>query len=433
MHRARERGRWARLRNAAVAAGVLGMVSPALAQAPKAPPATNNGPASTVITGNITEFNALSEGEARLEEMKVELAWLADPSSFSCQLQSKVDGPSLVVRGAVPNQTLRDLALKVAREHTILPVADGMTLQSNLVLRSGGKEAEAVQKQALDVLTQHFPKHAPTFRVTAKVTGEVTVSGTVPTFEDRVAVSRKLRLVDGCTCVVNHLQVPSVLRNGVPHFTVTADGRVVVPASKVVDATLTLAARTAGNTSAKPTAGVIKQVSYTSQTDSIPVAPRGPATSPHSPSSGTGQPPATTARTAPEPVPASAPLPLAPVPKSDAGKTPVPDKDGAYVTTGVILVSAEESPAPRPVAPPPAPGTPAASKSDVSATHLKKRIEAVCGKAVHAVEVVPQGAGGVLVRLKVRTAEEAKRASEKVLEMPEVLALQAQVQTTVEP
>src|SRR5207248_1576613 len=105
----------------------------------------------------------------------------------------------------------------------------------------------------------------------------------------------------------------------------------------------------------------------------------------------------------------------------------------AYVTTGVILVSAEEPAAPTPVATPPRTGTPVAAKSNVSTANLKKRIEAVCGKAVHGVEVVPQGPGSVLVKLKVRTPEDAKRSSEKVLEMPEIVSLQAQIQTTVEP
>src|SRR5262249_14003599 len=118
MHRGRERGRWARWRHAAVAAVVLGMVGPAMAQTPKAPPAGNNGPAGTMIAGDLTEFNTPFEGEARLEEMKVELALLTEPATFSFQLQARVDGTSLVVRGAVPNQTLRNLALKVAREHT---------------------------------------------------------------------------------------------------------------------------------------------------------------------------------------------------------------------------------------------------------------------------------------------------------------------------
>jgi hypothetical protein len=418
MHSSRERGRWARLRSAAVAAVALGVVSPALAQVPQAPPA------STRIVGNITEFNPVSEGEARLEEMKVELALLAEPSLFSCQLQPRVDGPSLVVRGMVPNQTVRDLALKVAREHTILAVADGLTLQANLASRSGGKEADAVQKQALEVLSQYFPEHAGTFRVSAKITGEVTVAGCVPTFEDRVAVSRKLRLVDGSTCVVNQLQVPSVLHNGMPHFKVTADGHLLVPASKVVEATLALASRASGNSVPKSSAGVIKQISYTSQTDSIPVAPRSSATSPHSPNREMGQPSLTTPRTALEPVPPSAPLPLAPVPKNDTAKAAGPDKDGGYVTSGIILVNAEESPVPVPVS----------GKGNPSPAHLKKRIESVCGKTVRGVEVVPQGPGSVLVRLKARTAEEAKRASEKVLAMPEVAPpFQVQLQTTVEP
>jgi hypothetical protein len=430
MRRARERGPWARLRSAAVAASVLGMVGPSLAQAPRLVPVSNSGPTDNAIVGSVTEFNIVSEADARLEELKVELAWLAEPSSFSCQLQAKADGPSLIVRGFVPNQTVRDLALKAAREHTFLNVADGITLQSNLVLRSGGKEAGAVQKQALEVLTQHFPQQAKTFRVTAKVSGEVTVTGTVPTFEDRVAVSRKLRLVDGCTCVVNQVQVPSVLRDGVKHFVVTSDGRLVVQASKMVDS---LDGRTAPRTVAK-SAGTIQQVTYTTTTENIPAAPRAPAKSPPSPFGGAAQPPATTAKIAPEPVPASTPLPLAPVPKGETAKAPVPDPDGGYVTTGVILVGTDNPPPPAPAATPPSADTLIASPGDVSPAKLKKRIEAVCGKAVQDVEVVPRAPGSVLVRMKVRTSEDGKRASEKILALPEVAPpFQVQIHAAVEP
>src|SRR5262249_28976245 len=155
----------------------------------------------------------------------------------------------------------------------------------------------------------------------------------------------------------NQVQVPSVVRNGMTYFKVTADGRVMVPASRVVDATLTLAARTNASPP-RSSPGVIKQVSYTTQTTPIPVNPKNAAPPAASPNQGAAQP------KTPESVPANAPLPLTPVPKAETAKASVPERDGAYVTTGVILVSAEEPAAP----------TPVASKNGVSPAQLKKRI-----------------------------------------------------------
>src|SRR5437879_389892 len=52
----------------------------------------------------------------RVTEIKVELALLADPATFGCELAAHIDGvaDALEVRGYVPNETVREQALKVA-------------------------------------------------------------------------------------------------------------------------------------------------------------------------------------------------------------------------------------------------------------------------------------------------------------------------------
>src|SRR5215471_1752750 len=43
------------------------------------------------------------DSHTKLEEMKVELALLADPATFACNLSATLDGNAILVRGFVPN------------------------------------------------------------------------------------------------------------------------------------------------------------------------------------------------------------------------------------------------------------------------------------------------------------------------------------------
>src|SRR6266481_5035464 len=63
-------------------------------------------------------------GQAELERMKVELAWLADATCFGHRLEAHVAGTTLEVRGTVPDEKVHLHALRVARQNCFLPVVD---------------------------------------------------------------------------------------------------------------------------------------------------------------------------------------------------------------------------------------------------------------------------------------------------------------------
>src|SRR5262245_22935923 len=170
-----------------VAAGALGLSQPAWAQAPAAAPARQP-----------------SAGQAHLERMKVELAWMSDPVTFSHPLEAHVRGASLEVRGTLPDPGLKDHALRVARQHCFLPVVDGITVTASSAVVPAGAP-DALEGTARRLLVRHLGPRATGFEVSAQPDGQVSVHGSVSSVEEKVTVSRCLRQVPGCTSVVNRL------------------------------------------------------------------------------------------------------------------------------------------------------------------------------------------------------------------------------------
>ena len=68
------------------------------------------------------------------------------------------------------------------------------------------------------------------FEVKATTAGQVTVSGSILSYEEKLAVSERLRRLLGCTSVVNQLEVTSVVRDGKPYRLVSVDGKLAVSA-----------------------------------------------------------------------------------------------------------------------------------------------------------------------------------------------------------
>jgi osmotically-inducible protein OsmY len=170
-----------------------------------------------------------------LEEMKVELALLADPATFACNLSAKLDGNAMLVRGFVPNEAVRERALQAARTGTHLTVADGLKVHRSLAMRAAGVPVAALQQGAQDLLAEGFPEIAAGIEAKATITGQITLTGTARSFEEKLAVSQRLRRLNGCTAVVNQLKVPPIVKDGQSLTMVTADGMHVVPPEVAMD------------------------------------------------------------------------------------------------------------------------------------------------------------------------------------------------------
>lgn len=202
MHRALRRVGWGVL-----AAAALGMTGPASAQ----PPAPGNGyPVVPVRPAGRPGPGA--DGPGRSEAVQVELAWLGDPLTSAYQLVARPSAGALEVYGCVPSATVRQRALDVARANTTFPVVDRLQTNPDPTARPGGTPPGALQEEAAAFLTAFFPEAASGFTVRAGADGRVTVSGTVASPEEKLAVSRRLRWLGGCTGVDNRLEVGPAAR-----------------------------------------------------------------------------------------------------------------------------------------------------------------------------------------------------------------------------
>jgi len=188
---------------ALTAAGSLGLTLTALAQQPpqklplevakQAAPRDEKAPA------------ALSP--ARLAEINVELAWLADAETFRCQLAARKVGDKLEVGGFVPHAGLKARALEIAGQHSSLPVADKLVVLPNSELKIAPSTQDALCESAASLLGRIMSKFGAEFEFGTDGHGQITISGNVPSPEDKLTISRRLSQLSGCTAVHNNMNV----------------------------------------------------------------------------------------------------------------------------------------------------------------------------------------------------------------------------------
>jgi hypothetical protein len=146
----------------------------------------------------------------RLTEIAVELAWLADPTTFPYFLEAKVDGSHLTVHGFVPDKTVRDQALRLARLYSAYAVTDGLKEHASLRVRPTQTSPAQLHTAAQSALREALTKQkASQLQVQCAADGTVTLRGPVASVEDKLAASLALRRLYGCTHVQNQTQAPA--------------------------------------------------------------------------------------------------------------------------------------------------------------------------------------------------------------------------------
>jgi osmotically-inducible protein OsmY len=218
---------------ALVAAGTLGIVPPALAQKLPEYPLHSETAAQPMEVADSPQ--AMPEGEARLLEIKVELALMADLSTFPYHLAARASGGTVEVRGYIPNDIVRQRAMKIARDTCSLEISDELRTHPTLSYRSAVVAPRPLEEAVLDALQQAFPEASKDITVKARPNGEVTLTGSISSWEEKLAVSHSLRKVRGCSAVVNHLKVPTTVKQGLKLTRVSADGEQMVPAEFAED------------------------------------------------------------------------------------------------------------------------------------------------------------------------------------------------------
>ena len=138
--------------------------------------------------------------------MAAEIAWLANPATFHENLTGAVAGDYLEIRGSVSNEATRMVAMRLAREASRMPVVDHTETASAAAPASPDRPLNAIYKDAVQALYHGVPHLSRGLTVSTLDRGEVVVRGEVPTLEDKLAVSRCLKLVAGCNCVRNQVR-----------------------------------------------------------------------------------------------------------------------------------------------------------------------------------------------------------------------------------
>lgn len=190
-----KRGWGARL-PALLAAGTLGLATPAWAAPPAAAAAARGG-----------ERVGLTCEPGRLQEIKVELSWLGDRSTFSCPLLARARGSRLEVSGEVPTEAVHEQALKLARQSTALTVVDAIQLQPSLGTPPDAAAPEELVPSVMQVVRSYLGDSAAAVEVGTRAGGQIVLRGTIRSWQEKLAVSSRLREIRGCTCVVNLLGV----------------------------------------------------------------------------------------------------------------------------------------------------------------------------------------------------------------------------------
>src|SRR5262245_37879098 len=146
---------------------------------------------------------AVPREEVQAAAARIELAWLADPTTFPYGLDAIPENGRIEIRGFVPNNQIHKHAAKLARQVTKLPVPDSVREQGGLSGSPVHVPALQLHNAAAAALYEAYPRLVHSIRIHCDADGAVTIQGTVANLEQQLALSRALHHVPGCTRVSN--------------------------------------------------------------------------------------------------------------------------------------------------------------------------------------------------------------------------------------
>jgi osmotically-inducible protein OsmY len=183
---------------------VLGMQ--ARAQSPYSPIDVKK-PVVRHVQAGASSGSLREEQRNRDLEIKTQLAWLANPGTFPYALKAQVKGSSMEVSGTLPTASLHAEAVRIARDECGMPVKDNIATNAHATVPPTSKPAQVLSRDINNTLAEAMPRLFDGMTISVWMRGQVVLKGTVTTLEDKLAASRCLQGVAGCSCVVNQLQV----------------------------------------------------------------------------------------------------------------------------------------------------------------------------------------------------------------------------------
>ncbi len=446
MRLAQGRAGWALL-----AAGTVG-----LAVAAAAPETPGPAPATTTAAARPAAADAppsAATSQDRLAEIKVELAWLTDMGLFPYQLAARVNGGRLEVGGIVPTDALAQRALQIAREQSKMAVKDKLLIAAGSGVLPVRNSNDNLCRTAVAAMSKAFKRFPGSFEVTADARGVITITGQVPTCEDKLNISRRLSQLSGCTAVVNQLAVAPVTHDGKAFTPVSADGKQeiagasvallpnltpesfppvpVTPPSTVKAAPGKQPAPVANATAPKTAPAAAPSASRPAQMNTQaaaqpapkPVAAQAPAKPTTPPAT---LPPAVASNAAPAKPATTPPAMLPPTVASSAAPVKPTDTAAKAASNSSVVLASATQPAMPVAAPSPPPALP-----PQAVAKLKQRVESVCGTKAQSLELTARSANTLQLRFKVQSEADGQALGKRVMDLPELSPYQVDLKVEV--
>src|SRR5262245_5358606 len=182
--------------------GVSAALSVGLSMA--SPAARADGPLEMLAAAfgrqDATENNvSATEGAWRAIEIEIELAWMADPATFPYHLQARAKGNRLELRGTVPSRRIHTQALNIAKLRCAMPTIDAIQENPRVAVQAVRLPAGQMQSTAQTALREALPRQAKNLRVQCTADGAAQLTGEVLNAEQKLAASKALRRLHGCT------------------------------------------------------------------------------------------------------------------------------------------------------------------------------------------------------------------------------------------
>jgi hypothetical protein len=212
----------------ATLAMVLGLAWSVTAQTPRS--TWQRWPGSTPMPRPVSPPKVVVAQDARLAEILVELELMADPATFPYLLEAHAEASNSMLHlcGSVPGKAAREHALLVARQRWP-SIVDDLSSQAAPAASAASIPPGRLQEAVLASLQTSFPQPGHFFEVQCDSHGRTRVQGFVHSFEDKLALSRQLRSVPGCACVINLAHVSAAVKERAP--SAPASSAVKPPAS----------------------------------------------------------------------------------------------------------------------------------------------------------------------------------------------------------
>lgn len=162
----------------------------------------NSAPAETPA-----QITRLSAEALRSAEIAIELAWLADATTFPFPLKARTKDGKIELLGPVPSTLVRDKASALALAATTVPVSDRIVVQPRMNLHLLEQPADDFAFEAKTRLFSLGSVEGRQIELKTTKDGKLYIAGFAASADEKLAYSKVFQGLVGCKLVRNEMTI----------------------------------------------------------------------------------------------------------------------------------------------------------------------------------------------------------------------------------